>query len=344
MIPQLIKCLSSRDDQVRYRAAAALGEIGVASIEPIVSQWSKASSEYKVAAAQALASIGVEAASTKDLLVEALADKDPVPRYAADALVAIVPSDEATILKVAENENPLARKIGVSGLASLASPSDAAIERIKKAVGDSDSKIRETAVIAVAKSLLPANDKVQIIESALLDEDASVRAAAVAATRRAKLPASEFAQRIAGKLPTASDQAALALVKAIGAIGPEASPVLPVLLQQIDRSGMDRQQLSQAIARLGSANVPNLLIAIERNPLQEPVIAQSLALIGEPAVPALVEGMKSDVELIRVAATRALGGVRPFNKRLGEQTGWSIVRFITAGSLDRHRGTGSDRR
>ncbi len=62
-----------------------------------------------------------------------------------------------------------------------------------------------------------------------------------------------------------------------------------------------------------------MLVAIEKNPSKEPVIAQALALIGEPAVPALVEGLGNDVELIRIAATRALGGVRPFGKRLGEQ-------------------------
>ncbi len=100
-------------------------------------------------------------------------------------------------------------------------PTDAAVDRIKKAVNDTEPKIREMAVIAVAKSRFPASDKVQVFENALLDEMFRFGQQQLRPHGRQSLPASEFAQRIADKLPTASDEAALTLIKALGAIGPE---------------------------------------------------------------------------------------------------------------------------
>ena len=151
IIPELIQCLSHRDDQVRYRAAAALGAIGTASIEPITANWDKASNTAKIAAAQALAIIGPDANSTIDLLLHALDGKEGLPRYAAEALVAISPQDQATMLRIAEQADAKARKVGISALAALASPSHAAIKKLQSAASDSEPKIRETAIVAVAK-------------------------------------------------------------------------------------------------------------------------------------------------------------------------------------------------
>ena len=339
IIPELIKCLSNRDDQVRYRAAAALGSIGTASIEPITASWEKASNSFKIAAAQALAIVGGEASSTIKLLSDALDGKEGLPRYAAEALVAISPQDESTMLRIAEHPDAMARKVGISALAALGSPSEVAIKKLQSAASDSEPKIRETAIVAVAKSSLLVAEKSPLIEAALVDADASVRAAAIVAMRKAKLPAAEFSQRIAASLKNAEGEAANAVVKAIGAQGSEAAGTLPLLLEVLGKEGVDQQLVSHTLASLGASVVPDLLAAIEKQPSSEPVLSQALGLIGEPAVEALLRGMSSDVELVRMAATRAIGGVRPMNKALLEKLVVATadksaqVREIAVGSL-----------
>ncbi len=316
VIPELIQCLSNRNDQVRYRAAAALGAIGTASIEPITALWDKASNSTKISAAQALAIIGPEAHSTIKLLSDALDGKDGLPRYAAEALVAISPQDESTMLRIAEHADALARKVGITALASLTSPSEAAIKKLQAAASDAEPKIRETSIVAVAKSNLPAAEKSTLIEAALIDPETSVRAAAIVAMRKAKLPAREFADRLAIRLSTSQGEAANTLVRAIGAQGSDAVGTLPVLLKVLNQKDIDQPSIAQTLASLGASIVPELLAAIEKQPDSEPTLSQALALIGEPAVDALVRGMSSEVELIRLAAARAIGGVRPLNKSL----------------------------
>ena len=339
MLPELLKCLSNRDAQVRYRAASALGAIGTAAIEPLATHWKSASNDSKIAIAQALAIIGPEASSTISLLTEGLDGSGGLPRYAAEALVAISPHDEASLLKMASHADAAARKVGISGLAALASPSEPTMQKLLSAASDSDRKVRETAIVAVAKSRLPTAEKSASIEAALVDAAESVRAAAIVALKRASLPAEEFAQRMASRLQSDDIDTVNAVVKALAALGPGARRTLPAIVDAANKNGIDQKLVSQTLASFGAGVVPDLLLAIEKQPTNEPVFSMALGLIGEPAVEALTLGLTSDVELVRVAATRALGGVRPPSKALLQKLVSSVedksaqVREVAVSSL-----------
>ena len=97
-INELIRCLADRDDQIRFRAADALGKIGVGSLQPILDKWPHGSLPAKVAASQALEILGPEAKPAMPVLTEALKEKGDLARFAAAAMVAISPDDEAAIL------------------------------------------------------------------------------------------------------------------------------------------------------------------------------------------------------------------------------------------------------
>ena len=339
VIPELLKCLSNRDAQVRYRAAGSLGAIGTAAIEPLSTQWKSASNDSKIAIAQALAIIGPEASSTISLLTEGLDGNGGLPRYASEALVAISPHDQALLLQIASHADATARKVGISGLAALASPSEPAMQKLQNAASDSDPKIRETAIVAVAKSHLPKAVKSVLIEAALVDSEESVRAAAIVAMTRASLPAEEFAQRLVSRLQSDNLDTANAVVKAMSVLGPGARSTFPALVAAASKKGIDQQLVSSILASFGAGVVPDLLLAIEKQPANEPVFSKALGLIGEPAVEALTLGLTSDVELVRVAATRALGSVRPPSKVLLQKLVRSVedrsaqVREIAVSSL-----------
>lgn len=319
VIPELLTCLRNRDAQVRFRAAQALGAIGLSAIEPLATNWPSASNEAKIATAQAFAIIGQQASAVVPLMTEGLTGKDELPRYAAEALVAISPQDETALLDVSNNIDASARKVGIAALAALKSPSELAIQKLQKAAADSEPKIRELAIIVVAKSRLSIEEKSALIEAALMDATASVRAAAIVAMRNAALPADEFAQRIAARLQSVDIDVANAGVKAISMFSVGGKNSLPAIIELVSREGIDQRQVSQTLASFGAEVVPDLLTAIEKQPANEPVFSQALGLIGEPAVASLTLGMSSDVEVVRMAATRALGGVRPTNRSLLEK-------------------------
>ena len=316
VLPELLNCLSNRDAQVRYRAAGALGAIGTAAVEPLTTHWKSASNDSKIAIAQALAIIGPEASSTISLLTEGLDGSGGLPRYASEALVAISPHDETSLLQIASHADASARKVGISGLAALASPSEPAIQKLLNAASDLDPKVREIAIIAVAKSRLPKTEKSVLIEAALVDSVESVQAAAIVALKRASLPAEEFAQRMASRLQSDNIDTSNAVVKALAVLGPGAKNTFPALVDAANKNRIDQQLVSQTLASFGAEVVPDLLLAIEKQPASEPVFSKALGLIGEPAVEALTLGLSSEVELVRVAATRALGSVRPASNAL----------------------------
>ena len=82
--------------------------------------------------------------------------------------------------------------------------------------------------------------------------------------------------------------------------------------------------VATTLASFGAQGVPDLLAAIQSYPAIEPVLATALAQIGEPAFPSLLAGMKNDDELIRTAATRAIGSVRPLTPELIENLGAAL--------------------
>ena len=239
-----------------------------------------------------------------------------MPRYAAEALVAISPQDETALLDISDNTDAAARKVGITALAAIKSPSERVIQKLRESASDSEPKIRETAIIVVAKSRLPIEEKSSLIEAALFDPVTSVRAAAVVAMRNASLPADEFAQRIAARLQSVDVDVANAGVKAISMLGAGGKGSLPAIVELASREGIDQSLVSQTLANFGAGVVPDLLTAIEKQPANELVFSRALGLIGEPAVASLTLGMSSDVEVVRLAATRALGGVRPSNSSL----------------------------
>ena len=324
VIPALIKCLSHREDQVRYRAASALGAIGPASIEPLQSSWSTASLESKIAIAQAIAIIGPAAKSAIPLLTEGLNEKGGLPRYAAEALVAIAPNDEASLLCISNNQDVTARRVGINRLAITESLSETAIKKLYYSVSDTDPKIRETAILAIAKSKLQIDEKATLIEMALIDNAESVRAAAIVSMLKARLPAEEFSQRIVARMQSADSNVANTLVKAISQLGPGAKSAMPAMIQVASKPGIDQMLVSRSLANFGADAVPKMLAAIESRPEDESVFSQALGFIGEPAVEPLNLGLSSPVVLVRLAAVRALGGMRPMSKSVLESVAHSF--------------------
>lgn len=316
-VPHLIEQLGDRDDQVRYRAADALAKIGAAALEPLITAWPDSSESAKIAIARAIAGIGPLAQPAQPVMSEALESQiGGLPRYAAEALAAITPEDETAVMKLVRHADVDVRLVGFTALAALPRPSPEAVQALRNGIADGGPKVREAAIIALAASELPIADKAELVEKCLVDEAESVRAAAIVAMRTAGLTDSEFATRIAVRLHELEGEAATSVVKALASIGPSARDTLPEVLKATATKPLDHDLVSAALASFGETVVDELLETIEEQPAIEPVVSRALAQIGQPAVESLLAGMGSDSDLIRLAATRAIGGIRPLDDTL----------------------------
>ena len=325
-IPQLIECLDSRVDQVRYRAADALGKIGTPSIEPLVQAWADASENERIAIAQAIRLIGEPASSTSEMLRQTLEQATGVlAGELAATLVAISPNDQGLRLMLCQHAAAEARQVGISSLVSITNPSEEVIVTLETAMQDSEDKIRETAVIALAKANVEAERKSDLLERGLVDASEAVRAAAIVGLRKADLDRQAFAQRIAELLPEADPVATNSLLKAIALFPVEAKQTLPIIVDATQRhlesqsADFDQEQAVETLAGFGEGAVGELLQTIEQRPVLEPLLARALAAIGKPAVPSLIAGMKDQKEWIRLASVRAIGSLRELDEPLIDQ-------------------------
>lgn len=316
-VDPLIKQLDDRDDQIRFRAADALGKIGVGALPKLMEAWPEASVPERIALAQAFGEMAPLAVEAKPLLLEAAMQADgDLPRHAAAALVRIAPGDEELAVQLARHPQSEVRELGIASLAASVAPQEQTIVQLQTAASDEQAKIRETALIALAKSALPAEVKGAAVERALVDEAASVRAAALVAIRRAKLFDEAFAQRCLRKLDEVQGEIANGIVKAIGVIGVNGRIAFDKLVESVETRQLDQALVAETIAGFGVVVVPDVLAAIEAHPNLEPMLAAALAKLGAPAVPALLEGIQRDNELVRLAATRAIGAIQPLNHEL----------------------------
>lgn len=314
-LEELIECLDDRSDQVRYRAAVALGKIGASAVEPLMSRWERASQTERSYMAQAFSHMGELARPALELLSQSLkSDNERLERFAAEAIVAIIPEDETVLLELSRDSDSHIRQVGITALAALRNPSDQTQVRLRESLADEDTKIRESAIVALAHSRLTVDQKANCIEIALADSEPSVRVAASVAMRGAGLDYAVFASRVADRLVRESHmEIANSLVRTLREIGPEARHTLPVLIEVASRTDLDQDLVAQALASFGDDSVEELLNSLESNPELQPVVSLALAKVGVSALRVLLERMSSHDEITRIAATRAVGGVRPLD-------------------------------
>jgi len=272
-LPVLLEKMDDRSDQIRYRAADAVGKIGSAALDSILERWPQGSPRFQIAACQAFETMGTPARPAVPVLVQVLhetgmrsrsdgrapearagtrggdrprgrnrqrpeANDSRISPYAAAALVAIDRADTATLLLIADHGHAGTRMIGISALAALPSLSPEALERLRESATDDDPQIREISVVVLAKSQIPTSDKEALLELAIVDPTPSVRAAANVAMRRARLGGHAFAQRLADQLPAADRDGAVSVLEALSALGPAAGTGLAQIVAAADRLGI----------------------------------------------------------------------------------------------------------
>jgi HEAT repeat protein len=322
----LKRCLEAGDAAARTVALETLGTVGP-DAAPAVDALGKAalagSRAHRVLALQALGSTGKPAAPATPALHLARASRHPAVRSAADAALArlaLPPAEALPVLtKALESADERWVDGAIAGFHALGPAAATALVSLLESPGASGAV--RTRVVRALGGLGPGSDAIVLPLTKVLDasKDSGLR---------------------------------LEAAKALGALGPKATPALDALLRRIDDADL-RVPLAavRAIGRIATGNpgaVAALAGVLDRKAKgREPVRVAAAEALGElkalavPAIPSLVSTFGEEENVVPNAAVQALGrigkpAVLPVRDRLKivspRVRGWSALALAAIGA------------
>ncbi|GAB4472492.1 MAG: hypothetical protein OHK0037_32390 [Elainellaceae cyanobacterium] len=302
-VPGLLKALKDLDDNVRWRAAKALGTIGSdAAVSGLLEALKDPDDNVRWRAAKALETIGSDAAVPG--LLEALKDPDDSVRRRAAKTLETIGSDAAVsgLLEALKDPDDSVRWSVAEALGTIGG--DATVAGLLDALKDTDYYVRRRAAQALEK--IGGDTAMPGLLIALNDPDDYVRRRAAEAL--GTIGSDAAVPGLLEALKDPDDNIRRRVAEVLGTIGSDAA--VPGLLEALkDPDYYVRGRAAEALGTIGSdAAVPGLLEA-----LKDPdyyvrwSVAGALGTIGsDAAMPGLLEALKDPDDYVRRSAAEAL--------------------------------------
>ncbi|MFT4546763.1 MAG: HEAT repeat protein [Verrucomicrobiales bacterium] len=314
-IPGLIEAMDPErrryDEQVVFRSAYALGEIGEAAVEPLRTALQSKSDKRRWGAAQALGLIGEKAAAAVPELLVALGDSEPGVRGAVtEALGSIgAPAIGALIAGIKAKPVPAAvRAIGLIGEPAR----ESSAQVLLLLASESDDQPLVAAAIGSAGLVGVSFAELRpVLRAALLSEEEAVRLAAanvLLGTSRLEADAIPALRSWIGDSDRTLRNRATWVA---GQFGSDAADLAPLLVERI-KAGDELDVFSRALAGIGAGACPAVLAAVAEISLPElrgievHWALQILRSAGPLALPALENALASDSAATRFVALDTL--------------------------------------
>jgi HEAT repeat protein len=178
-IPELIKDLSHRNEDIRWAAASALAQIGTAAVEPLVAALDDKDSVVRLRAAWALGRIGDKRAAGK--LISTLNDGDWSVRMRAAEALGVLGAHEATgaLLLLLRDKNADVRRHVIGALTKIRDPASA--DRLGDTLKDADWRVRMGAALAL--TAIGDEKSLEYLKRASCDENEYVRLIALSSVK-----------------------------------------------------------------------------------------------------------------------------------------------------------------
>ncbi|HVR86802.1 MAG TPA: HEAT repeat domain-containing protein [Planctomycetota bacterium] len=316
-VPELVRATQDPDPQVRVSAARAVGLLdpdrdGVRAV--LESALKDPAPAVRKSAAEALGDLGAQARPSVPALALALEDAEPAVRWsAAEALGRLGGEAEDAVAPLAiALRDPGIRAISADALGSIGSASRGSVPLLLDGLKDADLGFRWMSAVALTRiDAKAARAALPLLIERLKDSDARARWDAMQCVTAMGLEAKPAAPAVL-EMVKKGDGVAADILTSIA--GPEALEALPVLLENLS----DDWDLSESIARIGSAAVPTLLKSLEtKDEKKGPLIVKTLGLLASKSkdlVPTLEKLLGHPEARLRSAAADALGGIEPKQK------------------------------
>ncbi|MEQ8766338.1 MAG: HEAT repeat domain-containing protein [Planctomycetota bacterium] len=320
-IPRLIECLDRVDDPTipfyygppdgRRLAAAALGNIGRASVAPLRAALDDERENVRIGATIALGQLGPNAEDAVPDLVEMLGDDDRLAGPALFALQAIGPKAQAA-------EQPIRERLGEGGdsalgfawaLAAISPEDELARTTLERELKNESPEARSYALVGLSKT--PGAEAA--LRIGLQDDSPSMRisAAALSLQRSATDPE---AIRVLGDLLISQRSIAIPAAVSLLSAGPASAPVFTKVMNDEAAAASVRDASAAALLKLrgDSAARDHLKQAItSADPRRRTAALQTLTIAGPAAVPILRGAMSHSIRRVRIEAAMILLEIDP---------------------------------
>jgi HEAT repeat protein len=339
-VPALMAAVKDPEPHVRHEVVLALGAIGrpaAAAVPTLIGALDDSDYVVPPGAALSLGELGPEAESAAAALCKALASSaNDLRTQAQAALVAIGPGAVPSLRESLKSKNPTVVILAAEAITRIGSKARAAIPELLLAFdhGNSGVKITTAEALTVLRAKVP--EAIPALARAVSHHDLGVATTAVALLQELKtdtpVVVTAFINRLEEPRTTAPGSIDLhrLIVRALGNVGVNARPAVPVLLVALDDPALmeDAAQSLRVILapKAGGADLVKSLR--DQAQLDERQIALVLGSGTADAVAALTELLGHKRVRVRAAAALSLG-------RLGAGAGDgqpALIKALTDGN------------
>lgn len=324
-VPVLINALKHEDEDVRGRAALALGKIGP-NAEPAIPMLAKAindpSLKVRASAAHALGRIPGAGPVAVPALIKCVDDSITAGMAKKRSREELL---NAIFGPLTDRDREIALILrSIETLGSIGHESKIATSLLVKIVSNKnfDSSVRRAAEKSLAQIDADPEEAIPVLLAALSKNEEDIDVRGDAAEALAKFAAARENVLLA-LMDSASDMEVVvrySSVSALGRIGVAAKTALPLLLKILtsDSSPAIRGQAVLAVSRVGFGDqetvLPALMTALETDNEVAATAASVFASWGEqgtPAVPSLVKALRAGDSRVHQSAAISLGKIGP---------------------------------
>jgi HEAT repeat protein len=242
-VAPLIEKLTDNDFRVRHDAADAIAKIGSPAVPFLITALKSENQQVRWRAASALGEIGAEASAAVPALIVTLQDEDEyIRRISAYALGKIGPEASAAVPKLIDalqDEDRNLRIVVAYTLGKIGSEASAAVPNLIGALQDKSAEVRLNAATALGRIGTQAKTAVPALITALQDKDKYVRQGAADALGRFGPKAKTAVPTLISALQDENKYVRLNAAAALGRIGLEAKPAIPALIAALQDEKME---------------------------------------------------------------------------------------------------------
>ncbi len=233
-VSPLIEKLTDNDFRVRHDAADAITKIGFPAVPFLIDALKADNNQVRWRAASALGEIGAEASSAVPTLITTLQDQDEyIRRIAAYALGKIGPEASKAVPKLIDSlqeEDRNLRLVSAYALGKIGSAAASAVPTLITTLQDTNAEVRLNAAMALGRIGADANIVVPTLITELQDNAKQVRQGAANALGQFGAKAKSAVPALITALKDENQYVRLNAASALGRIGLEAKPAIPALI------------------------------------------------------------------------------------------------------------------
>ena len=304
-IDNLIDCLND-GDQPQYRAAYALGRIGIDAFPKVHAELQRtSSSKTRIGLIQAIGWMGPTAEPAIPTLIQCLDEEESIADHAVESLWKIGSLSMPALIQATNSVSPTVRSRALVAMSQI-TDAESQLEKIIAKFDDPSPQVRVAAINAFGQLSEDSVNAVNRLLKPLEDSELAVREAAVSAIVRKRKSRHATVPQLIEQLD--SQQKGIATIAfLLGQIGPPAGSATEKIIDAMGRDASIDEALALALGKIGPSTIEAMVTAIAKNRIEFEALRPAIQFMDDAATPKLVASLSSPDESVQAAAAKLIG-------------------------------------